>query len=116
MTAVERSGWEAWKARDAVKLGALLSTRASFVGLFGNYDETNDDVLKDWTGSKCEIKSTNVSDVHGTTISPTFGFIMFKGSADGTCENMKIQPVWGTSFYVKEGDSWKLAFGFESPA
>lgn len=115
LTAIEKSGWEAWKARDADKLSSLLTSNASFVGLFGNYDETKADVLKDWTGSKCEIKSTNVSDVHGTTITPTFAFIMFKGTADGTCDGMKIEPVWGNSFYVKEGDTWKLAFGMESP-
>ena len=115
MTAIEKSGWEAWKARDADKLGSLLASNASFVGLFGNYDATKDEVLKDWTGSKCEIKSTNVSDVHGQTISPTFGYIMFKGTAEGECDGMKLSPVWGASFYIKEGDTWKLAFGFENP-
>ena len=116
MTATEKSLWDAWKARDSNKLGSMLSGNASFVSLFGGYDATKDDVLKDWTGSPCDIKSTNVSDVHGQTISPTFGFILFKGTADGTCDNMKIGSVWGNSFYVKEGDTWKLAFGFESPA
>jgi hypothetical protein len=29
---------------------------------------------------------------------------------------MKIKPVNGTSFYMKEGNSWKLVFGFEQPA
>jgi hypothetical protein len=116
MAAVEKTGWEAWKARDADKLGTLLTNNASFVGLFGNYDETKADVLKDWTGTKCDIKSTSVTDVNGETITPTFGFIMFKGTGEGTCDNMKIEPLWGTSFYVKEGDTWKLAFGFENPA
>jgi len=116
ITAIEKSGWEAWKARDADKLGSFLSSNASFVGLFGNYDETKADVLKDWTGGKCDIKSTNVSDVHGTTVTPTFAFILFKGTAEGTCDDMKLTPVNGNSFYVKEGDTWKLAFGFESPA
>jgi len=116
LTAIEKSGWEAWKARDADKLGSILTSNASFVGLFGNYDETKADVLKDWTGTQCDIKSTNVSDVHGESVTPTLGFIMFKGTADGACGGMKIAPVWGTSFYVKDGDAWKMAFGFESPA
>lgn len=115
MTAIEKSGWEAWKARDANKLGSILASNASFVGLFGNYDATKDDVLKDWTGTQCDIKSATVSDVSGQTISPTFGYIMFKGTPEGTCDGMAVHPVYGTSFYVKEGDAWKLAFGFESP-
>jgi hypothetical protein len=116
MVAVEKSGWDAWKARDAAKLESITTANASFVGLFGNYDATKADVIKDWTGGTCDIKSTSVTDTSGQTISPTFGFIMFKGSGDGTCENMKVSPVWGTSFYVKDGDTWKLAFGFETPA
>jgi hypothetical protein len=116
MIAVEKSGWEAWKARDAAKLDSITTANVSFVGLFGNYDATKADVIKDWTGGTCDIKSTSVTDTSGQSISPTLGFIMFKGSGDGTCENMKVSPVWGTSFYVKDGDSWKLAFGFETPA
>jgi hypothetical protein len=115
MAAAERAGWEAWKSRDANKLGTGLTSNASFVGLFGNYDATKDDILKDWTGGQCDIKSTNISDVSGQTISPTFGYIMFKGTPEGTCDGMKVEPVYGTSFFVKEGDAWKLAFGFESP-
>jgi len=116
MAAAERSGWEAWKARDANKLTELTTKDVTFVDNFGNVTNGQADVVKTWTGGNCDVKSTNLSDVGGTTISPTLGFITFKGTADGTCENMKVQPVWGTSFYVKDGNSWKLAFGFESPA
>lgn len=116
ITANEKAGWEAWKARDANKLGSMLASNASFVNLFGAYSATKDDVVKGWTEGKCDIKSTNVSDVHGESISPTFAFIMFKGTAEGECDGMKLEPVWGTTFSVKEGDTWKFAFGFESPA
>ena len=116
MAAAERAGWEAWKARDANKLGSMLAGNVSYVNVVGNYFATKDDVLKAWTGTQCEVKSTNISDVHGQMISPTFGFIMYKGTAEGECDGMKLLPVWGTSFDVKEGDTWKLVFGFESPA
>jgi hypothetical protein len=116
IAAAEKAGWEAWKARDADKLGTGLASNASFVDLSGTYLGTKADILSNWTGTKCDIKSTNISDVHGETISPTFGFIMFKGTADGECDCMKLKPVWGTTFAVKEGDTWKLVFGFESPA
>jgi len=116
MAAIEKSGWEAWKARDAKKLEELTDKDVSFVDLFGTYSVGQADVVKSWTGSPCEIKSVNISDTSGESISPTLGVLFFKGSADGTCDNMKIKPVWGTSFYKKEGDTWKLVFGFESPA
>jgi hypothetical protein len=116
MIAVEKSGWEAWRARDAAKLTSISTSDMSFVDLFGNYTATQADTIKSWTGGKCDIKSTSVTDASGTTFSPTMGVIFFHASADGTCDDMKLMPVWGTSFYVKEGDSWKLAFGFENPA
>lgn len=116
MVAVEKTGWQAWQARDAKKLEEITTANLSFVDLFGNYNATKADTVKSWTEGKCEIKSTSITDTSGVSLSPTLGFIMFKGSADGTCDNMKIQPVYGTSFYVKEGDAWKLAFGFETPA
>jgi hypothetical protein len=116
MVAVEKSGWEAWKSRDAAKFEPILTANASFVDLFGKYSSPKAEVIKEWTSTPCEIKSTSVTDTSGQMLSPTAGVITFKGSADGTCSKMKIQPVWGTSFYVKEGDAWKLAFGFENPA
>jgi len=116
MIAVEKSGWEAWKARDAAKLTSISTSSMSFVDLFGNYTATQADTIKSWTGSPCDIKSTSVTDGSGTMFSPTMGVIYFHAAAEGTCGDMKIQPVWGTSFYVKEGDAWKLAFGFENPA
>ena len=82
----------------------------------GNYTATKADTIKSWTENKCDIKSVNITDGSSVSLSPTLNVLMFKGTADGTCDNMKVLPVYGTSFYVKEGDTWKLAFGFESPA
>jgi hypothetical protein len=116
MMAVEKAGWEAWKVRDAAKLGELTTKDLSFIDLFGNYSGTKADTIKAWTEGKCEIKSVNLTDGAGTSLSPTVGLLTFKGSADGTCNGQKITPVYATSFYVKEGDTWKLAFGVETPA
>lgn len=116
MIAVEKSGWEAWKARDAAKLNEFSAANVSYIDLFGNYAQTKADVVKSWTGSNCTITSTSVTDAKGMTISPTMGMIMFKGTGVGECEGMKIKPIYGTSFYVKEGSAWKLVFGFENPA
>jgi hypothetical protein len=116
MIAVEKAGWEAWKARDANKLGTMVTNNVSFVDLFGNFAATKDDTIKMWTGGTCTINSTSVTDTSGMMISPTVGMIFFKGSADGTCGDMKVAPVYGMSVYEKSGDTWKLAFGFEKPA
>ena len=38
------------------------------------------------------------------------------GAADGTCYGQVVGPIWGTSVYVKDGDTWKWAFGINTPA
>ena len=114
--AAEKAGWEAWKARDAAKLESMTTANLAFVDLFGNLFATKADTIKAWTGGQCTINSTNLTDTAGSMLSPTVGVITFKGTADGTCDGMKLLPLWGTGFYVKDGNTWKLAFGFESPA
>jgi hypothetical protein len=116
LAAVERQGWEAWKNHDNAKLQSVSTSGASFVDLWGNYSANQAETLKLWNGEGCTINSTNVSDTSGEMLSPNTGVLFFKATADGTCNGMKVMPVWGTSFYVKEGDQWKLAFGFETPA
>ncbi len=116
MLAAEKSGWEAWKARDAKKLEEFSAKSLAFIDLFGNYTGTQAETVKVWTEGKCDIKSTSVTEASGSTLSPTVGILHFKGSGEGTCNDQKIMPLWGTSIYVKDGNTWKLAFGFESPA
>lgn len=113
---VELALWEAWKAKDAKKLEDQTTKDISFVNIFGAYFATKADVMKDWTGTGCEVKSVSVTDGAGTMLSPTVGILTHKGAADGTCDGQKVGSVWGTSVYVKEGETWKLAFGFNSPA
>ena len=111
MMAIERSVWEAWKARDAGKLEELTNKDLSFVDIFGNVTSTKTDTIKFWTEHQCEVKSVNVTDGVGTSLSPTVGILTFKGIADGTCHGQKLGgPIYGTSVYVKNGDTWKLAF------
>src|SRR5262249_49290855 len=96
MVAVEKTRWQERTDRGAKKLGDLVTSNLSFVDLFGNYTATKDDTIKSWTAGKCEIKSTNLTDATGESLSPTLGVLMFKGSADGTCDGNKIMPLYGT--------------------
>lgn len=110
MMAIERSVWEAWQARDAGKLEELTNKDLAFVDIFGNVTSTKAETIKLWTDHRCEIKSVSVADGIGTLLSATVGILTSKGSAEGTCYGQKVPPVYGTSVYVKNGDSWKLAF------
>jgi hypothetical protein len=66
---------------------------------------------------KCEgITSVKVTDGFASAISPTVEILTLKGTADGSCDGQKNGPLFQSAVYVKEGDAWKLAFMFESPA
>ena len=112
MMAIETSVWETWKAKDAAKLEDLTTKDLSFQNIFGTYFANKADTIKDWTSKRCDIRSVSVTDGVGTLLSPTVGILSRKGTAEGTCDGQKLTsvPVYGTSVYVKDGDSWKLAF------
>ena len=112
MMAIEKSVWEAWKAKDAAKLEDLTTKDLSFQNIFGTYFANKADTIKDWTSAECDIKSVSVTDGIGTLLSPTVGTLSRTGTAEGTCDGQKITsvPIYGTSVFVKDGDSWKLAF------
>ena len=116
MLAVERAVWEAWKDHDAKRLEDLTARDISFINIFGTHFASKVDALKDWSGVGCDVKSVGVNDAVGTMLSPTVGILTFKGTADGSCYGQKVGPIWGTSVYVKDGDTWKWTFGINLPA
>ncbi len=111
---LERSVWEAWKARDAAKLGTLMANEIAFVDAFGGYQGSKDAVIASWLGSKCEVSSVDIGTPAVSLISPTVAVLTFKGTAVGTCDGQKLAPFWETAVYRQEGTTWKLAFGFET--
>ena len=114
MTA-EKAIWGAWKEKNAKKLEELTAADITFVNIFGTYFADKADVIKDWTGATCHVKSFSLTDGVGTLVSPTIGILTVTGSVDGDCGGQKPPPVYGASVYVKNGGAWKWAFGFNSP-
>jgi ketosteroid isomerase-like protein len=116
LLSLENTGWEAWRAKDTAKIEPMLANDVAFVDPMGMAHYGKAANLKAWADQKCEVKSVNLSDAAGSSISPTVAILTFKGTADGTCDGQKLGPVWGTAIYHKEGDAWKLVFHMESPA
>ena len=110
LVAVERSVWEAWKAHDAKKLEDLTAGGLSFIDIFGNSYSNKTDTIEAWSGAICEVKSVEVTDAVATALSPTVELLMDKGTTDGTCYGERVPAVHGNSVYIKEGDTWRLAF------
>ena len=116
MLAAERAVWEAWKDHDATRIEDLTARDISFINIFGTHLASKVDALKNWSGAGCNVKSVGVTDARGTMLSPAVGILTFKATADGTCYGQKVPPVWGTSVYVKHGNTWKWTFGINLPA
>lgn len=113
------AGWEAFKSKDAKYFDTNLSSSFGFVDPIGGYIASKADAVKEWTGGgklKCEgITKVNFADAFAWSVSPTVEILFGKGTADGTCDGMKNGDLYQTSIYVKEGDTWKLAFMAENP-
>ncbi|MBK9215354.1 MAG: nuclear transport factor 2 family protein [Chloracidobacterium sp.] len=116
LLALEKSGWEAWKAKDWTKLGTMLVNDATFVNVMGLVTFGKDATIKGWTDANCDVKSVALSDASSVTVDGSTSMLVVKGSPTGTCGTEKLAPVWAYGIYVKEGSSWKLGFHFEQPA
>ncbi len=117
LMAAENSVWEAWKNKDAKKVEDLTAKEIAFVNIFGTYFANKAEAIKDWTGATCDVTSFTLTNGAATAVSPTVGILTLTGTVTGTCggKDISAQKIYGNSVYVKEGDAWKWAFGFNSP-
>lgn len=110
LVAIEGSIWEGWMNRDAKKLDSLTARELAFVNIFGGYFKNREDTLKNWTENPCEIKSVDVGNATSGPISPDTWILLHNATANGTCFGQKVDPILGTSIYVRDASGWKLAF------
>lgn len=117
LMAAETRVWDAWKDKDAGRITALTANDIGFVDLFGTFSATKAETLKSWTGPACNVTGYTLSNGVGTSISTGVAILTLIGSATGKCGNVDIagQKIRVNTVYVKEGDAWKWAFGFNSP-
>lgn len=117
LMAAERSIWDAWMKHDVEKINELTAREITFVNLFGTYFPDKTTTVADWTSEACDINSFMLSNGVGSFISPAVGILTLTGTVRGTCGGTDIggQKIHATTVYVKDGDTWKWAFGFNSP-
>lgn len=114
LVAIEKSGWEAWRAKDAKKLEEITAKDLAIVTGDGSW-LGRADAIKYWVEMPCEnVKTVDVKNGFGAALSATAEMLTFTGWADGTCYGQKNGSQDGMSIYVKEGGAWKLAFSFSA--
>jgi len=116
LAAMEKKGWEAWKSKDAKVFEEILSKDFAFIDSMGKATFGKAEGIKMWTtDNPCTVSSVDVSDANGSMITKDAAILTYKGTATGTCGDMKLTPLWGTTVAVKEGEVWKAVYIFEAP-
>lgn len=111
---LEKSGWEAWKTRDAKWTEENYTDKGLNLGAIGRTDKAA--MIKSTETQKCEIKSYALTDDNMHMAGPDAAFLTFKAAQDATCDGKKLPAaVYSVSVYVREGDKWKAAFYSEAP-
>ena len=112
---VERKGWEGWKNQDAKALEEVVANDVAFIDMTGKATFGKADVIKGWTDGSCKVTSVAVTDGKAKSITKDAAILNFKGTAVGTCHDVKLEPLWGTTVAIKEGETWKAVYIFETP-
>ena len=115
LMALEKRGWEAWMKQDTKEMEAVTGKDVTFVDATGRVTKGQADTIKRWTDGSCKVSSVNVSDGKASMITKDAAILNYKGTAVGTCGTMKLEPLWGMTVAVKEGETWKAVYIFEVP-
>ena len=115
LMAMEKKGWEAWMKQDKAAMETVTTKDVTFVDIMGKASKGQAETMKVWMDGSCKVTSVDVSDGKGSMITKDAAILTYKGTAVGTCGPMKLEPLWGTTVAVKEGDAWKAVYIFETP-
>ncbi|MEO6391506.1 MAG: nuclear transport factor 2 family protein [Pyrinomonadaceae bacterium] len=112
LLATEKKAWEAWKSRDAKNMEPIIANDFVLLDPTGRRNDRAG-AFKFWFEPKCAVSSVALSDASGTSLGKDAGLLTFKGTAVGNCEGFALTALWGTTVYVKKGDSWKAVLIIE---
>ena len=107
----EQAVWSAWKDHDARRIDALLGDPIQFIDIFGDHIATRPQALKAWSGEGCDVKSFDLGGARATMFAPDFGVLTVRATTHGKCFGQDVWPIWGTSLYVRRGNTWLWSFG-----
>ncbi|MEP6982652.1 MAG: nuclear transport factor 2 family protein [Sphingomicrobium sp.] len=111
LLARERAVWSAWRDRDAKRIDELLGSNIQFIDIFGDHIANRAETIKAWSGEGCAVKGFGLTGAKATMFSSDLGVLTFRGTAKGKCFGQDVWPIWGSTVYVKQGDTWMWTFG-----
>lgn len=109
-----QTGWEAWKNKDANAFQNMVTASILNIDPAGMVFSGKDEVIKHWTTMNCEgVTKVAATDGFSVAISPTVELLHLTGTADGKCDGHANGALSQYAVYVKEGETWKMAFMLE---
>jgi len=114
LVTLEKSAYEAWKAKDVRFWDTFLSDAFVGYGSSGRLDKES--AAQEYAGADCEITSYAISNEQMRSLGNEAALITHEATVDGTCGGQKIPTSsWAASVYVRDGDRWKAAFHANAP-
>jgi len=111
---LEKKAFDAWQKKDGKFFETFIAD--NFVDYSNGKRSSREEVIKQITDNKCDIKSWAVSDEKMTMIGPDAAVLTSKAVADVTCDGQKLpSPVTSSTLFVRSGDGWKAAYHAENP-
>lgn len=109
LMAVEKTGWDAWVARDAKGVESVMGKDFQYVSGKGVMDRGA--ALKNWSEPKCEGLAYTFHDPASISLSADVALVTYHAAVKGKCDGAALPAgFWVASFSQKEGDAWKNAF------
>jgi len=115
LSETETKWWEDWKNKQNAHFEANSSDAFVTIGPSGRFNKAES--LKRSQETPCDVGSFSLEGFKATEIAPGVAVLTYFGTVDAKCGDEKLpNMLFSNSIYVKEGDSWKIAFYAEDAA
>ncbi|MEO7265018.1 MAG: nuclear transport factor 2 family protein [Ferruginibacter sp.] len=109
--ALEKSGWQAWKNKNAEWF--KINTTESFLSVSSGGISNKAEVVKS-TATDCDVKTVSLADFTFIMLNKETVVLTYIATQDGVCGNSKLAKVRASATYVKQGGKWLEAFYMET--
>ncbi len=114
LVALERSAFEAWKAKNSKFWDTFLSDKFVGYGSSGRLDKKS--ATTEFSGADCEIQSYDLAEEQIQVLAQDVALLRYRASIDGKCGGPKVPAVsWAASVFLREGSAWKQVFHAAAP-
>lgn len=110
--ASEKSGWEAFKNKNAEWF--TINTTENFLSVSSGGISNKAQVVKSVV-TDCDVKAVSLAHFTFLVLNKETVVLTYIATQDGVCGNSKLAKVRASATYIKQGGKWLEAFYMETP-